>query len=201
MTLLYDDKYEADLSDFDALFEYLYLSCKFFFAVLSLTTFSSNDWQNTTIDIIQWRYCVHPTLNRYEQEIPLNPCDKERGSTRVWATGSQDVHRRMILPRILCLDARCHHIFGVSFFHSLFSIIFLLLPWIWELSLHFRSVLQDIAMQLNSEGDVEVTCVLMKYSENPWNIYFRKSTGHWLWTIHLVNSWLQLRTKNRQGLD
>ena len=43
MTLLYDDKYEADLSDFDALFEYLYLSCKFFFAVLSLTTFSSND--------------------------------------------------------------------------------------------------------------------------------------------------------------
>ena len=53
-------------------------------------------------------------------EIPLNSCDKERGSTRVRATGSQDVHRRMILPRILCLDARCHHIFWVSLFNLCF---------------------------------------------------------------------------------
>ena len=105
------------LMPFFCILKSLYLS---FFAVLSLITFSSNNWQNTTIDIIQWRYCVHPTLNRYEQEIPLNPCDKERGSTRVWATGSQDVHWRMILPRILCLDARCHHIFWVSLFNLCF---------------------------------------------------------------------------------
>ena len=39
MTLLYDDKYEAYLSDFDALFEYLYLSCKFFFCCFELDYF------------------------------------------------------------------------------------------------------------------------------------------------------------------
>ena len=134
-------------------------------------------------------------------EIPLNSCDKERGSTRVRATGSQDVHRRMILARILCLDARCHHIFGVSFFHSLFSILFLLLPGILYYELcHYTFDPCCNVSRCNSTRR-EVTCVPMKYSENPWNIYFRKSTGHWLWTIHLVNSWLQLRTENRQGLD
>ena len=39
MTLLYDDKYEADISDFDALFEDLYLSCKFFFCSFELGYF------------------------------------------------------------------------------------------------------------------------------------------------------------------
>ena len=43
MTLLYDDKYEADLSDLDALFRRFYICPASCFAVLSLTTFSTND--------------------------------------------------------------------------------------------------------------------------------------------------------------
>ena len=98
----------------------------FFFAVLSLATFSSNDWQNTTIDIIQWRYYAHQTLNRYgDPAKSLWQRTWEHQGLSHWVSGCALAHDTSQDPLLWC--ALSSYLWSIIF-PLFFSILFLLLP-------------------------------------------------------------------------